>query len=718
MRYLVAMPAPLEVVSHYRLIERIGSGGMGEVWLAEDTQLPRRVVVKFLHAHLAADVRGTERLLHEARLAASVDHPNVVTILEAAVEDGRAYLVARYLEGETLEERLARGALPVAEAIALARTLADALAEVHAVGIVHRDLKPANVMLTAHGPRILDFGLSALHGSQAITAEDAIVGTPSAMSPEQYRGAAIDPRTDLWALGVILHHALAGRRPFDGERFDAVAWQVMHVEPEPPSRANPAVTPALDALVARLLAKEPGRRYRRAEDVLADLAAIESGQRPVTASGTSPARPRVAVLHFDALGPDADEVFLADGLTEDLIVDLARVAGIEVAARGEVLPYRGRELPTRTIARELGVAYVVHGSVRRAGARSRITAQLVNAADGGTLWAERYDRTLDDLFDVQAEVSRRIVEALQVTLAPEESDALRRPPTAHRDAYALYVRGQTLADQVRRASSAQAEAALREALALDPDFALAHATLAEVLARRVPLGWGPRALLAEAKRHAERALVLDPGLPRARAALGRVHHLEGDRVALLEDLRAARLLDAHEAEVANWIGRAYMSLGRFDDAIEVLERAMAQHPRSFDLLSAYIDALVAAGRREREAELLARGRELLIEHLERDPHDAHARGLLAIALAQSGEHAAGIAQIEQALAEPREDGRVFYNAACTYAYAGDHARALAALRELFAAHPDYPRGWMRRDPDLAPLHAYEEFASLIGEAAE
>jgi TolB-like protein/Tfp pilus assembly protein PilF len=707
------MAAPNDHVSHYRLIERLSHGGMGQVWLAEDTNLPRRVVVKLLHPHLAADPTATGRLLREARAAASIDHPNVVTVYEAGIQGDQPFLVSQYLEGETLEQRLAHGPLPVAEAVVLARALADALAEVHALTIVHRDLKPANIVMTARGPRILDFGISALGATQGLTVTGEVMGTPFAMSPEQFRGEPADPRSDLWALGVIFHHALTGRRPFDGDQVQAVAYQVMSVEPPPPSRANPEVSPALDAIVARLLAKDTGTRYARAEDVLADLSALDTGTRRAIET-PAPARPRVAVLYFEPLGSDPDDAFFAAGLTEDLIVDLARLAGLEVAARGEVLPYRGRGLPPRTVARELGAAYIVEGTVRRAGLRSRISAQLVHAADGRAIWAERYDRTLEDLFDVQADVSRRIVEALQVTLGPGEREVLERPPTTHREAYERYLQGRTLADQFRRSSNRLAEQALREALAIDPAFALAYAALADVLVRRVQLGWGDRAPLAEARAHAERALALDAGLPQSHVALARVLQMEGDPAGVLEHLRAADLLEAREPELMAWIGRTYMGLGRWEEALAFLERALTIHPRDVSLLSCYVDCLVAMDRREREPDLHARMREVLIDQLERNPHDTYARGLLSIALAQSGDHAAGIAQAERTVAEEQEDGRAFYNAACTFTYVGQHDRALEMLRRLVAMQPDYPRDWLRRDPDLTPLHAYPAFEEIAG----
>jgi TolB-like protein/Flp pilus assembly protein TadD len=703
-------------VSHYRLIEPIGQGGMGQVWIAQDTTLPRRVAVKLVHAHLAADPVATERLLREARAAASVDHPHVVTVYEAGVEAGRPFLVTQYLEGETLEQRLARGPLPVAEAVALGRAIADALAEVHALGIVHRDLKPANVMLTSRGPRVLDFGISAMSGGARLTQTGEMLGTPGAMSPEQLRGAEPDARSDLWALGVLLHHALTGVRPFDGDHAATVLQRVLNESPEPPSRRNPAVTPALDALVARLLSKDPERRPQRAEEVVADLvrmapAAEDDVTRPMRRAR---AVPRLAVLPFEVMGADADDQFLAAGLTEDLIVDLARVEGLEVAARGEVMAYRDRGLPPRTVARELGVDYVVQGSVRRAGTRGRITAQLVRAADGHAVWADRFDRVLEDLFDVQAELSTQIVSALAITLRPGEREILDRSPTLDREAYASFLRGRALADQVRRTSNWEAEASFRDALARDPRFALAHAALAECLARRASSWWVGPEVLDEAALHARRALELDPGLPQGHVALGMIANARGDAAGVLEAVTAAQLLDSNDPQIMLWIGRGYMGLGRPGDAIQVLERAIRLRPREYTILSAYADCSDLLGRKDALAEAVARIRELIVDLLERNPHDSYARSILAIALAQTDDPEGGMAQAERAIAEEREDGRVLYNAACAFTYGGHLDRAIALLSELLRTHPGYPRAWLRQDPDLKPLHAVPAFREIAG----
>ena len=719
----VTIAPPFPTLSHYRLIEPLGAGGMGEVWLAEDLELPRRVAIKLLARHLTDEPEAVERLLREARAAASIDHPNVVTVFEAGTFEGRPYLVMQRVDGETLERRLSRGSMPVAEALALARAVADALAEVHALGIVHRDLKPSNIMLTTRGPKILDFGIAAARGFGNLTQAGNVIGTPSFMSPEQIEGLPTDNRSDLWSLGVVLYQALTGVPPFRGDTLAALAQAIVRERPEAPSRRNSSVPAAVDIVVSKLLRKEREHRYARAEDLIADLETClqPTGDPAETLAMTAalPAErpvPRLAVLYFDVLSANDDDAVLADGLTEDLIVDLARVEGLRVAARGEVGPFRGRDLPPRTLARELNVDYVLQGSVRRAGQRARISAQLVRASDGHASWAERFDRSLDDLFDVQAEVSRRIVEALQVSLRPAERELLDRAPTSNREAYALYLRGRALMDENRRDGNLRAEQCLRDAVRLDPSFALAHAALGECLTLRCTAWWGGRDLLEKARPAVMRALELDPDLPQAHVALGQIYRLEGNAEGVIREIGKVAVPGTSDAQLLLWAGWSYMTQGRPNEAVEILERAHRLHPRHYRIASSLTDCYLMLGRHEDERRSLERMIEMLTERLDREPDDVEARVILAISLAQAGQKAAGIAQAERAISAAPEDGRVRYNAACTFAHAGEPERALEQLRIMVELAPEHLTDWIRRDPDFAGLRDHPEFVRLFGKS--
>ena len=703
--------APDVTLSHYRLIERLGQGAMGEVWLAEDTQLPRRVAVKLLAPHLASDREAVERLLREAQAAASVDHPAVVTVYEAGTENGRPYIVMQRVEGETLEQRLARGPLPIAEAVRIVAAIADALAEVHALGIVHRDLKASNIVLSAHGPRVLDFGIASIKGSPQLTGTGMYLGTPVAMSPEQIRGLPPDNRSDLWALGVLLYRCLTGIEPFDGPSFEVVARRVLEDQPPPPSRLRLEIGPDLDFMVAKLLRKDPAHRYARAEDLIADLESCEACQVTPVAP-PEPSVPRLAVLPFEVLSPEADDAFLASGLAEDLMVDFARVRGLRVVSRAEIAALRDRGAPARTLGRELGADFLLQGSVRRAGPRARISAQLVRASDGYMVWAERFDRTIEDLFEVQAEVSRHIVEALRVTLSPDERAMLDRAPTRNAEAYALYLKARERLAEGDRAGNEHAEVMLRQALALDPQFALAMGALAVCYGVRT-FRWMMPDEATKALDWADRALALEPGLIDPLYARAVVGVSRGDPAMVRAAAEPILDRDPDDAQALEWAAFAMTATQEPSAMVPRLEALAEAHPDSPRITIQAASANEMAGNAARAATLHRLSIERLTEYLERKPFDAHARSLLAGQLAIVGNLAAGLVQIERALALAPDDGRVWYNAACMYARAGNADRAIEILKQYFGPHPGRGIGWPHRDPDLAILRGHPVLDELF-----
>jgi len=706
-------PGPGTLISRYRLIEPLGRGGMGEVWLAEDTQLPRRVAVKLLPGHLAGDPEAVQRLVREAEATARIDHPAVATIYEAGQHEGRPYLVMQRFDGETLAERLARGPLTISEAVSFATEVADALAEVHAMGIVHRDLKPSNIMLTAHGPRILDFGVARVQASPSLTAAGSLVGTPAAMSPEQINGRPADNRTDLWSLGVLLYQALTGEPPFRGDGYEALFRQVLSHEPPAPSTLREEIDRDLDYIVLKLLRKTPAHRYGRAEDLLADLANCD---RRVSSEDTTrtlrmeapPSLPRLAVMPFEVLSQDRDDLLLAHGLVEDLIVDLTRVERLSVASRVEVSGYAERAVPVRTLGRELGVDFVLTGSARRAGNRARISAQLVRACDGHILWADRFDRTLEDLFAMQEEVSRRIVESLQVALRPDECEILARAPAKNTEAYALYLRARELLPRARR-DNLRAEELLRQALLIDPDFALAHAALGECYAHRGLKWWAGLEVAEQAEACANRALELEPDLPDAHYVLMMVERLKGDPAKVLEAIEKVLATCCQDGQTLEWAAWGYLSLGRAEEALPILEGLTQRHTALGFLANGYemLGRMEDANRANRE--LLER----LVELVHRDPDATHERSLLGVTLARTGEPAEGIVQAERAVALDPNDARVRYNAACTHALAGQPDRAVEHLECATRNLPSFVSDWPRLDPDLASVRDHPGFKRLF-----
>ncbi|MGH7731229.1 MAG: protein kinase domain-containing protein, partial [Candidatus Eiseniibacteriota bacterium] len=570
--------APTQNVSHYRLLERIGRGSMGEVWFAEDHDLPRQVAIKLLAPELCGDAQAVDRLLREAEAASHIDHPSVVSIYEVGLFEARPFLVMRWVEGETLAERFRRGPLTASEVRVLVRQLADALAEVHAMGIVHRDLKASNIVLSPQGPMILDFGIASLGDLPRLTRTGLVLGTPVAMSPEQWEDAPLDHRIDLWALGVLMYEALTGEPPFAGSSLEALGFQILNRDPPAPSICRPEIGAGLDAIVLKLLRKNPAHRYAQAEQVIADLDHEERGVGAGPAEAPRAVRqvPRVAVLYFDAPSPGEADTVLAAALTEDLIVDLARLRQLRVATRAEVLVYRGQDLPSRRIARELGVDYLVLGAVRRLGGRVRVSVELVRGADQFAVWADRFDHNTGELFETQAEIAQRIARALRLELGSGEVEMLARAPARDPEIYGLFIKARGLMDQGDEDGNRAAQQLLEQAVEGDPGFALAHAALGESYARGAYFSAVSPTVVTRALECAKRSLAIEPDLVEGHLVRAFVYRLRGDQQELLGALDGVTAIDPDHPVALEWAAACYLVLDRPADAVRILERLTAR----------------------------------------------------------------------------------------------------------------------------------------------
>ena len=481
----------------YEILAPLGAGGMGEVWKARDTRLDRIVAIKRLMA------QHSDRFALEARAIAALNHPYICQIHDV----GPDYLVLEYVEGEPL-----RGPLPLDEAVRLARQIAEALESAHRRGILHRDLKPANVIVTAErSVKLLDFGLAkaiTADVDQTRTMDGTVVGTAAYMSPEQAQGKPLDVRSEVFAFGVVLYEMLAGTRAFPG----ATALQVLSavLRDEPPRLQAP---PALDRIVRRCLQKEPAERFQTMSDV---RVALEQSTAKI-----AEVQPSIAVLPFANLSADKENEYFSDGLAEEILNALTRVAGLRVIARTSSFAFRGKDQDVRRIAEALDVLTILEGSVRRAGDRIRITAQLINAADGSHLWSDRFDREMTDVFAVQDEISQSIVETLKVKLTARSAAASRQKPNV--EAYHAYLKGRHHLLKLTPDDVSRARSYLEEAIALDPSYAAAYARLAHALQVSAFMGWqAPRDALPLAKAAASRALALDEHEPDAHFVLAMV----------------------------------------------------------------------------------------------------------------------------------------------------------------------------------------------------
>jgi TolB-like protein len=648
----------------YRLDAYLGAGGMGAVYRAHDPRLGRDVAVKVLPRAWAADASRRARFEREARAVAALKHPHICTIHDVGDADGVDFLVMELIDGVTLGELIGRNGLKLNEALSYAVQIAGALAAAHDTGIVHRDLKPANIMVNQKGlVKVLDFGVAKLSkpGSaspastgapRSLTEEGAIVGTVAYMSPEQAEGRNVDARSDIFSFGSVLYEMVTGRSPFQGDTRISTLSAIVHQEPPPMGGGSTNVPPELERIIVRCLQKDPMRRIQHAGDVRLALEELkeESRSRP-QAPMLGPARqwPSIAVLPFENMSGDPEQDYFADGIVEEIITALSRFRQLFVIARNSSFTYKGRAVDAKQIGRELGVRYVLEGSVRKAGNRVRITGQLVDAATGVHLWADRFDGGLEDIFDLQDQVTASVVGAIAPKLEQAEIERAKRKPTGSLDAYDCYLRGLAAVHQWTEVASNEALSHFYRAIELDPNFASAYGMAAECYDLRRASGWETDRThaVAESSRLARRAAELGKddavALCTAGAALAYVVGDLDDGAAFIDQ---ALVLNANLAFAWLFSGWIKVWLGEPEAAIERVTRAMRlspQDPYIVDMQTAIANAHFFAGR---YAEALSWAQTAVRGH----PNFGAAMRILAASYAMTGRQE----QAQKAMARYRE----------------------------------------------------------------
>lgn len=691
-----------KLIGHYRIESLIGVGGMGEVYLARDEQLGRKAALKLLPDSLTTDETQLSRFKNEARTASSLNHPNILTVYEIGAEGNRQFIATEFIEGITLRASLARGRINPHAALEIAAQVASALAAAHEAGVVHRDIKPENIMLRPDGyVKVLDFGIAKLteqrFASDNHTGETKaglqtrpglVLGTARYMSPEQARGQKVDARSDIWSLGVVLYEMVGGRPPFRGETPSDCIASILTTEPPPLSAVLPDVPLELESILQKALRKNTDERYQTIKEMLAELrilkakleeesssshtssvgysnvSEIKRRKRGVlvtllvaflaavavacffffVARAPSPNEKSIAVLPFENLSEDKSNAYFADGIQDEILARLSKIADLKVISRTSTEKYKSKPDNLREIAKQLGVSNILEGSVQKAADQVRVSVQLINATTDGHLWAEIYDRKLTDIFKVESDIAKTIAETLKAKLTGSEEHAISVKPTADAAAYQLYLKGRFFFGRRRGNNIPKAIEYFEEAIRQDPHYAHAYAGLAEAW---ITLPGHASARLQDVKPKAKEAalksLQIDDSLADAHNALAQVLFFDLDFAGAIKEFQRAIDLDPNYATAHHWYANGpLLALGRFDEAIAEGARAVELDPLSPVINVNQANNYIIAGRYDEAIHQIHKALEL-------DPEFGYAHSNLGLALGFKGDLPGAIAEFRRAL---------------------------------------------------------------------
>jgi serine/threonine protein kinase/Tfp pilus assembly protein PilF len=736
-----------KTVSQYKILEKLGEGGMGEVYLAEDTALNRRVALKFLPSSYASDPDFRARFKREAQAAAALNHPNIVTIHEVAEHEGRPFFAMEYVEGPSLKEALSAKDVPMEKTVDLAVQVAEGLSAAHAAGVLHRDVKPQNVLLDAQGRvRILDFGLAKAVTDSMITETGSTLGTVAYMSPEQAQNVEADERSDIFSFGTVLYEMVTGQLPFKGEHHAAIIYSIVNENHEPLARYKADVPDALQNIVNKALRKEPDTRYQSAADLLADLKDLKrqyTTDSLLSTEGIRPEAPKkrraglmvagmvilgcvavamiaaiyslfidkpadeegapiaavesrwknsIAVLPFRDFSPNRDQEYFCHGMTDAIINKLAGIEGLKTISLSSAMQYKDAERDIKAIGRELNVSTILEGSIQKEENHIRLSAQLINVADDAHLWSDTFDRELESVFALQDEVSQAIVDVLELRLMKGEESPIGKRYTENIDAYNAYTQGRYLWNKRTEENLQRAVEYFERAIELDPDYALAYAGLADAWGVMPSnTGYPADEAVARAKEAAAKALELDEDLAEAHASMGLAKMVEGDHSGAEPDYLRAIELNPGYGYAHYWYSMSLDALGRPEERLRELEAAYEFDPLSVAVLNALVIEKAQTGHAGEAAELFDRAVEI-------EPKRTATYANYAGALLGAGRRQEALQVFERAMAADTTFKRAHNHVAYLYGNMEQFDKALEEANKVIRYFPVPGRGQFLRHP--------------------
>jgi serine/threonine protein kinase/cytochrome c-type biogenesis protein CcmH/NrfG len=700
-----------KTISHYKILEKLGEGGMGVVYKAQDTRLDRIVALKFLPKHLLCDEEAKKRFVHEARAASALNHTNITTIYEIDEAEVECFISMEYVEGKSLKELIKNKQTrkwDMLKIMDVGIQMVEGLSKAHRKGIVHRDIKSDNIMLTNEGiVKIMDFGLAKLKGVPKVTKTGTTIGTVAYMSPEQTRGEEVDHRTDIWSFGVVLYEMLTGELPFQGEYEAAVIYQILNAEPKAIQWFRQDVPDNILTLVSQLLQKDSASRLSSTKEITQRLR-----ERP-REKATEEGKKSIAVLYFENMSSEKENEYFCAGMTEDLIIDLSKIQHLKVIPRSDILPFRSKEVNSRQVGKTLGVQYILEGTVRKGANRIRITAQLIDVKSGFQVWAERYDRLIEDIFDVQIEVSEKIAEALKLSLTESEKQSLAKKPTDDLRAYDFYMRGSEFLSRRGQKDRQTAIQMFEHALSIDPNFSLAYVALAEAYSFNYMAFGGDRSWLEKMMEMNEKALSLDPDLIEAQFGIGMVYFHQKRFAQAKRNFEKVLEGKNDYYQACHWLGLTLVVLGDYDRAIKYFKRAAALKPYSEEPWHLLEQSFRKIGKSKSAQGAANKMIELGARKLEVNPKDVAALSRLAVTYAAIGENKKALEAVRRVMEIDPDDGVGLYNCAGAYACLGMKEKALKYLEKASEAGWWKLSEWIQNDPSLESIRDDPRFQQIL-----